>query len=141
AVENGASLTTFAFQRGLPGEWGQYIVILSVLLFAMSTAIAWSYYGDRCANYLFGTAAILPYKAVFVVMHFIGAVLPLASIWALGDIFLGVVILPNLIALILLSPVVLELTKSYFERKAWLSNAEVHRRIVEERRAKRGQPR
>jgi AGCS family alanine or glycine:cation symporter len=140
AVRNGAPLTMTAFQRGLSrtgANWGQMIVILGVMLFSISTAIAWSYYGDRCANYLFGTAAIIPYRIVFVMMHFIGAIVPLASIWALGDAFLGVVIFPNLIALLLLSGKVRELTNSYFERKPWLENAEVHRRVVAEKRARR----
>ena len=134
AVENGAPLTMLGFQRGLPGTFGQYIVIMSVLLFAISTAIAWSYYGDRCANYLFGPKAILPYKIVFVIIHFIGALLPLTVIWDLGDVFLGIVIIPNLIALIMLSPQVAEMTRSYFERKPWRENAEAHRRYVEEKR-------
>ena len=121
------------FRRGLAplGDWGHYIVLFSVMLFAVSTAISWSYYGDRCAYYLFGAKAVLPYKMVFVVMHFVGAVLPLATIWDLGDVFLGIVILPNLIALILLSPEVLELTKSYFERKPWVENAEKRRRALQ----------
>ncbi|HSH44971.1 MAG TPA: sodium:alanine symporter family protein [Longimicrobiales bacterium] len=137
AVENGAPLTMLGFQRGLPGEFGQFIVIMSVLLFAISTAIAWSYYGDRCANYLFGPKAILPYKMVFVVIHFIGALLPLTVIWDLGDVFLGIVIIPNLIALVMLSPQVAEMTKSYFQRKPWLENAEAHRRYVEDKKAGR----
>lgn len=124
AVENGAPLTLQGFRRGLSplGDWGHYIVIISVLLFALSTAISWSYYGDRCANYLFGAAAVLPYKIVFVIMHFVGAVLPLTVIWNLGDVFLGIVIWPNLIALALLSGKVRELTRSYFERKPWIKS-------------------
>ncbi len=129
AVESGAPLTMLGFQQGLPGDWGRLIVVLSVLLFAISTAIAWSYYGDRCANYLFGAKAVLPYKIAYILMHFVGAVLSLAVVWDLGDVFLGMVILPNLIALVLLSPKVAELTKSYFERKPWIENAEVHRRL------------
>ena len=128
AVESGAPLTMLGFRYGLPGNWGQYIVVISVVLFAISTAISWSYYGDRCANYLFGPRAILPYKVVFVGMHFLGAVLPLTVIWDLGDVFLGIVILPNLIALLALSPQVSEMTKSYFSRKAWLSNIDAKRR-------------
>ncbi len=136
AVENGAPLTQLAFERGLAplGDWGGYIVTLSVLLFAISTAISWSYYGDRCANYLFGEKAILPYKFVFVVMNFIGAITALTTIWTLGDIALGLVVLPNLIALIFLSGTIKELTKSYFERKPWVENAEVHKRVVAERK-------
>jgi alanine or glycine:cation symporter, AGCS family len=137
AARTGAPLTMAAFEMGigrLGFGFGHMIVILGVLLFSISTAIAWSYYGDRCANYLFGPAAILPYRMVFVLFNFIGAVVPLASIWALGDAFLGVVIFPNLLALLLLSGKVRELTNSYFERKPWVENAEVHRRIVEEKR-------
>ncbi|HEX6940644.1 MAG TPA: sodium:alanine symporter family protein [Longimicrobiales bacterium] len=140
AVESGAPLTMLAFRRGLPGEWGDYVVLISVILFAVSTAISWSYYGDRCANYLFGPKAILPYKLVFVAMHFVGATMALDTIWAIGDIALGIVILPNLIALIVLAPQVKQMANSYFERRPWLENAEVHARIVAERKAAK-QPR
>ena len=121
AVESGAPLTMEAFRRGLSplGDWGHYIVVLSVLLFAISTAIAWSYYGDRCANYLFGARAVIPYKIIFVLLHFVGAVLPLSVMWKLGDAFLAIVIWPNLIALGLLAPQVVAMTKDYFERKPW----------------------
>ncbi len=70
----------------------------------------------------------------FVTMHFIGAVLTLAVAWTLGDVFLGIVILPNLLALLLLTPKVVELSKSYFERRPWVENREVHRRLKAERR-------
>ncbi len=133
AVESGAPLTMLGFERGLPGRWGDFIVLLSVLLFAVSTAISWSYYGDRCANYLFGPRAILPYKTVFVAMHFFGALVSLNVIWLMGDVALGIVILPNLLGLILLSGKVKQLTDSYFERKPWLENYEVHRRLKAER--------
>ena len=139
AVETAAPLTSAAFEKGLGnfglGGLGKLIVLVSVLLFAISTSISWSYYGDRCANYLFGSGGILPYKGVFIVMHFVGAVTSLATIWVIGDIALGLVTFPNLIALVLLSGVVVKLTKSYFERKPWLENAEVHKRVVAEKRA------
>ncbi|MEX1055525.1 MAG: alanine:cation symporter family protein, partial [Rhodothermales bacterium] len=136
AVETGAPLTQLAFQRGLAplGGWGGYIVILSVLLFAISTAISWSYYGDRCAFYLFGQKAVLPYKMVFVLMHFVGATLALGTVWDLGDVFLGIVIIPNLIALIFLSKQVKQETDSYFTRRPWEENEVVHKRVVEEKR-------
>ncbi|HET6341121.1 MAG TPA: sodium:alanine symporter family protein [Gemmatimonadota bacterium] len=135
AVESGAPLTMLGFQHGLPGTWGNIVVLISVILFAVSTAISWSYYGDRCAYYLLGKNALLPYKMVYVAMHFIGAVVPLASIWALGDVFLGIVILPNLLALIILSPEVKEMTRSYFQRAPWRDNYEVHKRTAESKRA------
>lgn len=135
AVESGAPLTALAFKHGLPGTWADLIVLMSVLLFAISTAISWSYYGDRCVYYLFGKRAVMPYKIVFVIMHFVGAVVPLAAIWAMGDVFLGVVILPNLLALLLLSPLVKRLKDSYFERKPWRESYEKHRRVVEQKKA------
>ena len=132
AVESGAPLTMLGFRKGLPGTWGRFIVLISVLLFAISTAISWSYYGDRCANYLLGPKAILPYKLVFVGMHFFGAVVSLQVVWTMGDVALGIVILPNLIALVFLSGKIRDLTNSYFERKPWIENAEVHRRLKEQ---------
>jgi AGCS family alanine or glycine:cation symporter len=98
-------------------------VLVSVILFGISTAISWSYYGDRCVNYMFGAKAVLPYKVTFVIMHYVGAVLNLTTVWALGDIALGLVTLPNLIALVMLSGTVVKLTDSYFERKPWIKNA------------------
>ncbi|HUF70583.1 MAG TPA: sodium:alanine symporter family protein [Longimicrobiales bacterium] len=140
AVESGAPLTTLAFQRGFAFTGaiaGDFIVILGVILFAISTAIAWSYYGDRCANYLFGPRAIVPYRIVYVLMHYVGATVSLGLIWDLGDVFLGVVILPNLLALLILSPKIVELTKSYFDRRPWEENARVHQELVDRR--KRGE--
>jgi alanine or glycine:cation symporter, AGCS family len=132
AVESGAPLTMNAFREGLAplGDWGHYIVVLSVLLFAISTAISWSYYGDRCANYLFGHKSVLPYKIIFVGMHFVGAIASLSVIWDLADVALAIVIWPNLVALILLTPEVVADSRSYFKRKPWLL-------IGEKRRARR----
>ena len=127
AVESGAPLTSNAFRQGLSplGDWGHYIVILSVFLFGISTAIAWSYYGDRCAIYLFGEGAVFPYKVAYLIMHFMGALVALNLVWQLGDIALGIVILPNLIALVLLSGKIKELTDDYFERKPWKTRGTV----------------
>ena len=129
AVESGAPLTQLGFRRGRAplGDWGHYIVIFSVLLFALSTAISWSYYGDRCANYLFGAKAVIPYKLMFVGMHFIGAVLPLAVVWSLGDVFLAIVIVPNLIALVFLSRHLKGMTDNYFERTPWVRAGDARR--------------
>ena len=113
AVESGAPLTAFGFSIGL-GYLGNLIVIICVLMFGISTAISWSYYGDRCANYLFGHRAILIYKLVFVGMHFVGAVTELNTIWSIGDTALSLVTIPNVLALLLLSGVVKKLTDDYF---------------------------
>lgn len=124
-VRSGAPLTQLAFKRGLSplGGWGGYIVVLSVLLFAISTCIAWSYYGDRCAFYLGGEGALLPYKIVFVLLNFTGAITGLTTIWTIGDIALGIVIVPNLIAVIMMTDTIKEITDDYLERKPWLSRS------------------
>lgn len=123
APEGGAPLTQLGFERGLApiGSWGGWIVVLSVILFAISTAISWSYYGDRCAAYLFGKGAVLPYRLVYVGMVFLGTILAPAAVWDLGDIALSIVILPNLLALVVLSRQTRGMMDSYFERKAWLN--------------------
>ena len=135
---NSAPLTSLAFNLGLSplglGGLGEYIVLISVLLFAISTSISWSYYGDRCANYLFGPKAILPFKAVFVVMHFVGAILAVTTIWDLGDVALSLVTIPNVIALVLLSGTLKKLTDSYFARKPWIENEEAHKKAKAEGR-------
>ena len=129
AVESGAPLTAKAFQEGLSplGNWGHYIVVFGVLLFGISTAIAWSYYGDRCAYYLLGPKAVVPYKWIFLLAHFMGAAIPLAVVWSIGDLMLAIVIWPNLIALFMLAPVVVRETKSYFDRKPWTAAEAKHR--------------
>ncbi|MEZ4775838.1 MAG: sodium:alanine symporter family protein [Bacteroidia bacterium] len=119
AVENAAPLTALAFSKDL-GRAGRIIVVVCVFLFAVSTAISWSYYGDRCANYLFGKKAILPYKLIFVLMHFIGAVTALNTIWGLGDTALSLVTIPNVFALLLLSGVVKKMSDEYFKNKSYL---------------------
>ncbi len=140
AARNSSPLTALGFERGLEpiglGFLGNWIVLICVFMFAISTAISWSYYGDRCANYLFGKGAILPYKMVFLIMHFVGATLAVTTIWDIGDVALSLVTLPNVLSLVLLSGLLKKLTDSYFERKPWLENAEVHKRIVAEKKNK-----
>ncbi|MBN1466588.1 alanine:cation symporter family protein [candidate division KSB1 bacterium] len=116
---NGSPLTALAFKTGLSPlfPWGDKIVTLSVFLFAISTAISWSYYGDRSVEYLFGRRAILPYKLVFVMAHFIGAIVSLEIVWGFGDVALGLMAIPNLIALVALSAKVRTMTADYFARK------------------------
>jgi len=117
-VYNGAPLTSQAFEVGLspffPG--GSYIVTICVFLFAISTSISWSYYGDRSIQYLLGDRSIIYYKYVYIVMHFLGAILALEVVWSIGDIALGLMTFPNLIALFALSGVVYATTNDYFKR-------------------------
>ncbi len=122
-ARSSSPLTSLGFEKGLEplglGWLGRYIVLICVLMFALSTAISWSYYGDRCANYLWGPKAIMPYKFVFVLMHFVGAILAVTTIWDLGDVALSLVTIPNVIALFMLSGLVKTLTDKYFEEKPW----------------------
>ena len=118
-AQNGSPLTAMAFQRGLSplGNWGYLIVTLGVVLFGISTAISWSYYGDRAVVYLFGPQYVVPYKIVFCLMNFLGAIFSLEVVWNFGDSALGLMALPNLIALLFLSRKVRSLTNEYFSRE------------------------
>ncbi|MBU8922126.1 MAG: alanine:cation symporter family protein [Bacteroidales bacterium] len=117
-LQNGSPLTAWAFQKGLSplGNWGNYIVTIAVFLFALSTAISWSYYGDRSIEFLLGPSAIMPYRVVFCVMQFVGAVFSLEIVWGFGDAALGLMAIPNLIAIAVLSGVVVKMTEEYFSR-------------------------
>jgi AGCS family alanine or glycine:cation symporter len=113
---NSSLLTSFAFKEGLSWlfAYGDKIVTISVLLFAISTAISWSFYGDRSVDYLFGEKAILPYKWVFLLFVFIGAIAELEVIWGFGDAALGFMTFPNLISIIFLSGALKKMTNKYF---------------------------
>jgi len=116
---NGSPMTAYAFQQALKpivGEYGKYLITFAVLLFAVSTAISWSYYGDRAAEYLFGKKSIKPYKIVFLIMFFLGSIFKLEVVWGFADIALGLMAIPNLIAVVLLTPKVVKMTKDYFLR-------------------------
>lgn len=116
---NSSLLTSHAFKLGL--EWifpyGDKIVTVSVLLFAVSTAISWSFYGDRSTEYLFGSKAIKIYRWVFIAFVFLGGIASLEAIWAFGDAALGFMTLPNLISIVLLSASLKTMTKEYFGMK------------------------
>ena len=116
---NGSPLTALAFKTGLSPifPWGDKIITFAVFLFALSTAISWSYYGDRSAEYLFGPRAVRPYKMIYVAAHFIGAIVSLEIVWGFGDVALGLMAIPNLIALVALSGKVLNMTGDYFSRE------------------------
>lgn len=121
----GAPLTVQAFSTGLPGTWGGSIVSIGLALFAFSTILGWSYYGEKCIEYLVGSWAILPYRILFILASFVGAwVLTLSStggfdlVWGFADVMNGAMAFPNLVGLLLLSGVVARETKSYLARRA-----------------------
>lgn len=115
----GAQLTREAFRLGFTfaPELGSIIVNASVLLFAYTTMVAWSYYGDRSIEYLLGPKAIRPYRWVYVLFNFLGAILPLAFVWNFGDIALSLMTIPNLIGVIFLMSILKKMTNDYFSRK------------------------
>jgi AGCS family alanine or glycine:cation symporter len=113
---DGASLTQQAFSEGLPGAWGHNLVALCLSFFAFSTILGWSYYGERNLQYLVGSRAIVPYRLLFVVVTAVAAVVELDVVWLVSDVMNGLMALPNLIGLLLLSGLVLRETRSYFSR-------------------------
>jgi AGCS family alanine or glycine:cation symporter len=112
----GANLTQAAFRTGLPGEFGGYVVAVSLAVFAFSTMLGWSYYGERNLEYLLGEKAIVPYRLVFIVVIALAAVRPVEVVWLISDIMNGLMAAPNLVGLLLLSGVVWRETRSYFSR-------------------------
>ncbi|MEE2925039.1 MAG: sodium:alanine symporter family protein [bacterium] len=119
ALLTGANLTAKAFKIGLSSliNWGDWIVDFSVLLFALSTIIGWSYYGDRSFQYLFGVKYLLVYRILYLAFVFIGSITALDIVWAFGDIALSLMTIPNLMAVLLLSGVVVNQTNEYFTRE------------------------
>ncbi len=115
---NGAALTAWAFEQGLSSVFsgGHYIVTLAVPLFAYSTMITWSYYGDRCVHFLWGPGAIKPYRILFVIFSFIGATLSLPLVWAMADVSNGFMAIPNLIGILFLSRMAKREYGDYFQR-------------------------
>ena len=111
---SGASLTAMAFGEAIPG--GELVVTLGVVLFATTTMIGWSFYGERCVVYLFGTRGILPFRILWVLAIPVGAGTDLGLIWLIADTLNAFMAIPNLIALLLLSPVVFTLSREYFGR-------------------------
>lgn len=108
----GASLSTAAFESALPGIGG-YLVSVALIVFTFTTILGWSYYSEKCWIYLAGRKTILPFRILWVLAVFGGAVFQLDFVWLLADTLNALMAIPNLVALLLLSPVVLKLTKDY----------------------------
>lgn len=112
----GAALTSSAFKVLLPGP-GDLVILFGLIFFAYSTILGWYYYGSKCLEYFIGVKGENYYKWAWVVMCFVGAVTNLEIVWAVSDAFNGLMILPNLIGMLALSPVVFRLTKNYNFKK------------------------
>ncbi|MDZ7738243.1 MAG: sodium:alanine symporter family protein [Bacteroidales bacterium] len=109
-----APLTAEAFKRGFLGSWGQYIVSIGLLLFAFSTAISWSYYGDRALTYLLGPGSVIYYRIVYVVMFFIASFTDTTIIWSLSYITIALMTIPNLVGLLVLHKDIKGIIKQYW---------------------------
>ncbi len=114
--ENGGPLTALAFEAALPGI-GNYVVTFGLAIFAFTTLLGWSFYGEKCVEYLFGVRAIVPFRLLWIIAIPIGAGMDLKFIWLVADTLNALMALPNLLALLLLSPVVFKLTRDYFNGK------------------------
>ena len=111
----GAAMTLAAFTDALP--FGDLVLSLCVVLFAFTTMLGWSYYGERCAEFLLGPKVITPFRVLWVIGIFVGTQMSLDLVWKMTDALNGLMAIPNLIALILLSPIVFKLTREYFDEE------------------------
>ena len=111
-----SSLMSYAFSQtfGQPGAW---FIALAILLFAYSTVLGWSHYGATACEYLFGTKAILPYRMIFVCIVLAGSVMKAQLAWDISDTFNGLMMIPNLIGVLVLSPLVMKCTQNFVDRK------------------------
>jgi len=110
----GAELTSIAFTQGMGSKIGQSIVAIGLALFAYSTILGWSYYGEKSIEYLLGEKAIRPYRLIFTLFVGVGALANLEVVWLVADIFNGLMAFPNLVGLLVLTPVIVKTTREYF---------------------------
>ena len=110
--EVGAALTSLGFNEGIP--YGEHMVSIGLVFFAFSTILGWSYYGERCFEYLFGPSSKVIYRIIYIPVIAVGAIGGLQEIWDIADTLNGLMIIPNFIGLLWLSPVVVRLTKDFF---------------------------
>ncbi|WP_312233413.1 alanine/glycine:cation symporter family protein [Stutzerimonas nitrititolerans] len=113
--ESGAALSAAAFEQAMPGIGGAVLTV-ALVVFAFTTILGWSYFGEKCWEFMLGTKAIWPFRVIWVLAVPFGAVAQLDFAWLLADTLNGLMAIPNLISLLLLSPVVVKLTKEYFAR-------------------------
>ena len=114
--ETGASLSSLAFESAMPGI-GSYVVTLVLSVFAFTTILGWSIYSEKCVTYLLGIKAVIPFRILWILAVPVGAISDLEFIWLVADTLNALMALPNLVALLLLSPVVFGLTTTYFKNK------------------------
>ncbi|QCZ93357.1 alanine/glycine:cation symporter family protein [Salinimonas iocasae] len=116
SLVHSAALTTIAFTRGYFGHWGQYIVSIGLMLFAFSTAIAWSYYGDRAMTYLAGPRSVMPYRVIYVAGFIWAAFSDTTLVWALSAVAIVIMTLPNLFGILMLSKEMKQTVNDYWTK-------------------------
>ena len=114
--ETGAALSSQAFQQGLPGEWGGALMSVALILFAFSTVIGWAFYGETAMTYLFGTKAAPVYRAVWILFVYLGATGSLQVIWSVSDTLNGLMVVPNMVAVLGSLPLLKRLIVEFFDR-------------------------
>lgn len=113
--DEAAVMTGEAFSRGLPGEWGHWIVTIGLVMFAFSTILGWAYYGERNVERLFGRRGVMPFRVAFSLVVYIGCTVPLAVVWNFSDVMNGLMALPNLLGLLILSGLIARETRHYLK--------------------------
>jgi AGCS family alanine or glycine:cation symporter len=109
-------LTAMAFKQSFLGDFGQYVVTIGLVLFAFSTALAWSYYGDRAVTYLFGLRWVTLYRVAYVIGFFAATIVDTSLIWLISAVTLALMTIPNLIGLMLMRKELKSLTRDYWDR-------------------------
>jgi AGCS family alanine or glycine:cation symporter len=122
---DGSLMTNWAMSEAFGGispalaPLGGYVVAISLMFFAFTTLVGWSYYGERCMDFLFGRAAVLPFRLLFVAVVYVGATSELDLAWTFSDVANGLMAVPNLIGLLALSGIVVAETRRYFAEPNW----------------------
>src|SRR5918996_2114534 len=115
--ETGAALSAKAFETGLPGVWGDILVTTGIVLFAFSTLIGWSYYGETGAVYLFGTKVAIPYRVLWLIFIYLGSIGSLQLVWSIADTLNGLMAIPNLVSVLISIPLLRQLHKEFFDKR------------------------
>ena len=116
SLVHSVDLTSEAFSRGVFGDYGRYIVAIGLVLFAFTTSVAWSYYGDRAMTYLFGVRSVLPYRIIYVACFFTAAVVDTSLVWLIAAITVTFMTLPNLFTILLLHKEMKQIIADYWEK-------------------------
>ena len=122
-ITDGGELTTLAF--GQIPYFGPFILVVGIITFAYSTILGWAYYGERCVEYFSGKKGLIPYRALYVIIALIAPVLALDLVWKVADILNALMAIPNLVAVLLLSPVIVKETKKYINNLDAVDNTVV----------------